>query len=180
MLHYDQKSKELQEFEARYELKNAILSKILIKNLSPEEHSIIINRGSRDGIEKNMAAIYKFQLLGRVQEVFSTHSKVILISDSHSNVSAYTNTSNARGIVKGTNTINKCQLHYISHLKAVHNGDLILSSGQGLIFPEGFCLGKIINIKTHDICHHVEVEPLVDFSAIEMCHVTNQSKMNLF
>jgi rod shape-determining protein MreC len=177
---YAHKSKELREFADRYKLDNAIPAKILMKNLSPTEHSFIVNRGSRNGVEKNMVALYKFQLLGRVTEVFPTYSKITLISDRQSKVSAYTNSSNANGIVTGTNKINRIDLRHISHLKRVNNGDFVLSNGQGLIFPEGFCLGKIINITTDDICHHVEVEPLIDFNTIEMCHLTNQSKMNLF
>lgn len=180
LIHYSEKSKELVEFQERYKLKDAILAKILVKNFTSEEHSMIVNRGSRDGIQENMVAIYKFQLLGKVKRVFPTYSKVVFITDTYSKVSAYTNTGDSRGIVHGTNQLNSCHLKYVSHLKTIHNGDFVLSSGQGLIFPEGFCLGKIINVKTNDLCHYVEVEPLIDFSNIEMCYLTNHSKMNLF
>lgn len=180
LLHYTQKSKELRDFADRYKLENALLSKILIKNLTPEEHSFIVNKGSRDGVQKDMVAIYKFQLIGRVKQVFPTYSKITLITDNHSKVAAHTNTSNAKGIVEGNNAINQCKLRYISHLKSVQKGDLVLSSGQGLIFPEGFCLGEIFSIQTNDLCHNVSLKPLVDLQTIEMCHLTSQSKMNLF
>jgi len=180
LLKYAEKSTELREFKNRYNLNNAILSKILIKNITPDEHSFMLNRGSRNGVQKNMVAIYKFQLLGRVQQVFPTYCKVVLITDRHSKVAAHTNTGDSRGIVEGGNVINRCKLRYISHLKSIHNGDLVLSSGQGLIFPEGFCLGEIISVKTNDLCHNVELKPLVDFKSIEMCHLTSLSKMNLF
>lgn len=179
-LHYAKKSAEIREFVSRYNLENTILAKILIKNISPNEHTIVINRGTRDGVEKNMVAIYKFQLVGRVKEVLPTYSKITLITDRRSKISSHTNTSNVKGIVQGTNQINRCKLSYISHLKPLQNGDFVLSSGQGLIFPEGLCLGKIVDIQTDGLCHNVELEPLVDLSSIEMCHVTNQSKMNLF
>ena len=127
-----------------------------------------------------MVAIYKFQLLGRVCEVFPWYSKISLITDSQSKVSAYINSNNACGIVEGTNFFNKCYLRYISHLAKIKNNDFVFSNGEGLIFPEGFCLGKIVHFKTKDVCHDIEIEPLVDFSSLEMCHLTNQSKMNLF
>jgi len=180
LLHYENMSKDLREFEKRYNLENAILARILVRTLTIQEHSIIVNRGSSDGIEKDMVAIYKFQLLGRVTNVYPWYSKITLITDSHSKISAHTNTSNAKGIVTGSNFINKCHLRYISHLNPVHTNDLVFSSGQGQVFPQGFCLGKIVNVKTEDICHYVELEPLFDFQSIEMCYLTNQSKMNLF
>lgn len=178
-LHYDKTSKDLREFRRRYKLKQAILATVLVKTLIPQEHSMIIDRGSSHGIEEDMVAIYKFQLVGRVSQVFPWYSKITLITDGHSKISAHTNTSNARGIVEGNNIINQCRLRYISHLNPVHNNDLVFSSGQGLVFPQGFCLGKIINVKTEDVCHYVEIEPLVDFKTLEMCYVTNQSKINL-
>jgi rod shape-determining protein MreC len=180
IMEYTKKSEELCEFKQRYALENAILSKILVKNFSAHEHSITVNRGSRDGVEKNMAAIYKFQLVGRVSQVFPCYCKVMLITDHRSKISSYANTSNTKGIVEGNNVINTCRLRYISHLKALHKEDLVFSSGQGLVFPEGFCLGKITNLKTEGLCHEVVVQPLVDFTTLEMCHLTNVSKMNLF
>lgn len=180
MLHYDKKSKALLEFESRYDLKKMVLSKILVKTITDQEHSFLVNRGSRHGIKKNMVAVYKFQLVGRVSHVTPCYSKVTLITDSLSKVSAYANTSSARGIVEGSNKIEVCHLKHISHINTLHNGDFVLSSGQGLVFPEGLCLGKIINIKHEDICYYVELKPLIDLKTLEMCHLTDQSKMNLF
>jgi len=179
-LKYAEKTRDLSEFKNRYDLKNAITSKILLRTLNDSEHSILVNRGKRDGIEKNMVAIYKFQLVGKVTEVFSCHSKVTLITDKKSKVSCFTNSSNAAGIVEGKNVPNKCFLKYVSHLSSVLNDDLVLSSGQGMVFPEGFCLGKIIHSKKEDVCHYIEIEPLFDFSNLEICLLTNQSRMNLF
>lgn len=177
---YAKKSEELRAFKNRYKLENSVLAKVLVKTLSNEEQSIIVNRGSRDGIKKNMVAIYKLQLVGRVCHVTPCYSKITLITDSQSKVSVFTNRSSARGIIEGCNEQNKCHLKYISHLNTVHDGDFVLSSGKGMVFPEGFCVGKIVNITKKDVCYNVEVSPLLDFSALEMCLLTSQEKMNLF
>ena len=179
-LQHMEKTSELRKFRDRYELKNALMSRVLIKTLTTQEHSFVVNRGSRDGVKLDMVAIYKFQLLGRVTEVFSCYSKVTLITDRHSKISAYANTSNTRGIVEGENVPNSCRLKYISHLKSIHENDLVFSSGKGLVFPEGFCLGKIMSVITKDLCHHVELRPLVDLEELDVCHITGISKMKLF
>ena len=79
MLHYDKKSKDLRIFRDRYKLEDSILASILVRTLTSGEHSILVNRGSRDGVEKNMVAIYKFQLIGRVSSVTPFYSKIMLI-----------------------------------------------------------------------------------------------------
>jgi rod shape-determining protein MreC len=180
LTHYAEKSADLREFRKRYQLEGALLAKVLTKTMTEQEQSMVVNRGTSHGIKKDMIAVYKFQLLGRVCEAFPFYSKIKLITDKQSKISAYANKTNTRGIVEGKNIVNKCDLKYISHLKALENDDLVFSSGQGLLFPEGFCLGKITKIKTKGVCHKVEIEPLIDLKSLEMCHLTNRSKMNLF
>jgi cell shape-determining protein MreC len=143
LTHYAEKSADLREFRKRYQLEGALLAKVLTKTMTEQEQSMVVNRGTSHGIKKDMIAVYKFQLLGRVCEAFPFYSKIKLITD-------------------------------------LENDDLVFSSGQGLLFPEGFCLGKITKIKTKGVCHKVEIEPLIDLKSLEMCHLTNRSKMNLF
>lgn len=84
---------------------------------------------------------------------------MVLITDKHSEVAAYTNITNANGIVKGINNPDECELIYVNHLLSVSDEDLVLSSGQGLVFPEGFCLGQVsptctarAGIVSHHLC----------------------------
>jgi cell shape-determining protein MreC len=71
---------------------------------------------------------------------------------------------------------------YVSHLASVVTDDLIFSSGQGLVFPEGFCLGKIVKqtLKEKALYYEIEIEPLVDLASLFFCLLTNQSKIDLF
>jgi len=166
--HY-QASKELLEFQQRYNLQNAIFAKILVKNLSELEHYMLINRGKNDDIEKDMVALYKFQIIGRVTDVYTNHSKVLLITDSNCKIAAFANKTKASGIVKGANNINQCDFCYVSHLSKIENNDLVISSGQGLIFPEGFSLGRIIKHNKKDLYHDITIKPLVNLRNIEFC-----------
>ena len=129
-----------------------------------------------------MVAIYKLQILGKVIETHPYHSKVLLLSDKSCQIAAFTNTTSAQGIVQGTNNLNVCTLSYITHLSKIELGDLVFCSGTGFVFPEGFCLGKIIKheIKKNDPYYSIDVAPLVDINAISYCLLTDASKINLF
>lgn len=175
-------SQELRDFKARYNLENMILCKILVKNFSSIGHYFIINRGSENGVRKNMAAVYKFQLLGKVVQVYPHFSKIMLITDQNCKIAAFTNSTEARGIISGQNDVTHCKMEYVSHLLEVADNDLVFSSGQGLVFPEGFCLGKIVKHNhTHNMLYHkIEVEPLIRLRKIKFCFLTDQTKINYF
>ncbi|MBD3231909.1 rod shape-determining protein MreC [Candidatus Dependentiae bacterium] len=174
-------TQELLDFQKRYEIINAPLCKIIASNFSEHEHYYLINKGKIHGIKKDMIAIYKFQVIGRVTEVYRWHSKILLITDKNSKIAGYTNTTNAQGIVVGQNNPKTYKMEYVNHLSNVQPEDFIISSGQGLIFPEGFCLGKITNFqKTKELYYSIIVEPLVDLQNLNHCLLTNQEKISLY
>ena len=177
-INFDEKSKNILEFKTRYNLENVVFTSVILKNISDSEHYLLIDKGTNNGIEKDMVAIYKFQIIGKVSETSKWHSKVTLITDKKNKISAYSNKSHATGILEGTNNINKLNFSFVSHLSELELEDFIISSGKGLVFPEGFCLGKITNIEKQELCYKVEVEPLVKLEELENCLITSQENIN--
>lgn len=179
-LKYTEKTKELLEFQKRYNLQDSILVKVLAKNFDESEQFFFVNKGYSSGVTKNMAAIFKTQLIGKVTEVYKHYSKILLITDSKCKISSYTHNTNAAGITVGLNKANKCQMIYVNHLSTVEIGDLVISNGQGLIFPEGFCLGKVIGYETKDFYHKIDIEPLFNFKNLDYCFLTDIEKIEAF
>lgn len=180
--HHESVIKELAEFAQRYALHDLALARIVSRNFSEHEQYFLLNRGSKHGITKDMVALYKFQILGKVTEVFRDFCKLSLITDDKCKVAAYAATSDAIGIVQGASDVNKCLLQYVGHMQEVHDYDLVLSSGQGLVFPEGFCLGRIKRheLKERELYHTIEVEPLYDMRTIQCCLLLSRAQLNLF
>ena len=170
------------DFQVRYSRENAITAKVLIRNLSASEQYFIVNQGSTTGVCKDMIALFQNHLIGRVYEVYPWYSKVMLITDQRSKVSVHTGQTNAQGILQGFNNNNRCNLSYVSHLSTINDNDLVISSGQGLIFPEGFCLGKIVlhALQEKALYHYIEIEPLVSFESISYCHLILGSTIKFF
>ncbi len=179
-LNHQKATDELSEFQQRYNFDTATFAKILVKNITATEQYFLINRGKNDNIEKDMVAICKHQIIGKVIDVFKNYSKVLLITDSNSKIAAYTNNTKATGIVNGFNDINHCQLCYVNHMSKIENNDLVISSGQGLIYPEGFSLGNIVKHDKKDLYHNVIIKPLVDLKTINFCLLIKQSKIKAF
>jgi len=180
--HYYEQSKELTDFLQRYDLETKLFAKVLVQHFDTDEHYYYINQGSNHGVFKDMVALYKFQILGRVTDVYPWYSKVVLITDKHCKVAAYTNITNANGIVKGINNPDECELIYVNHLLSVSDEDLVLSSGQGLVFPEGFCLGQVSRhaLQEQALYHTIYVRPMIDFKTVKYCWLTDQAKIDFF
>jgi rod shape-determining protein MreC len=175
IISFAQETQELVDFKRRYNFSQALLAQVLVKNFSEQSHFFLIDKGSSSGAQKDMVVIYKDCLIGRISEVYPHYSKVVLISDQSCKVAAYCAQSKATGIYQGSNEEWAASLNHVSHLSSLEIGELILSSGDGLIFPRGFGLGKIKEYHTQGLFQQVAIEPLVDLHAINHCYVVQKS-----
>ncbi|RJP57846.1 MAG: rod shape-determining protein MreC [Deltaproteobacteria bacterium] len=130
--------------------------------------TIILDKGSKDGIEKKMAVVTSEGMIGCVIEVSISVSKVLLSTDHSSAIDVMVQRTRAKGILEGR--VNQtCQLKYVSRADDVRMGDDIISSGLGGIFPKGLLLGRVSKIKREGsgLFQYVEVTPSVDFAKLE-------------
>ena len=103
---------------------------------------IFIDKGVNDAIEKDMVVISGQGLVGRVREVGRMMSKVMLINDIDSKVGAIVQKNREQGLLVGT-AEGKCRLIYLSLDSDVEEGDKILTSGMGGIYPKGILVGQV-------------------------------------
>jgi rod shape-determining protein MreC len=165
--HVQEGTKELSAFMARYNIQG-VQAHIMTKQIDLNGHFYLVNAGTNAGIRKDMVAIYQHHLVGRVVETYAWYSKVLLITDEKNKIAAYTGKTHAPGIVQGYNQATRCSFTYVSHLFQVLDHDLVISSGQGEVYPQGFCLGKIVlhNIKEKELYHHIDVQPMINLRSL--------------
>ena len=115
-----------------------------------------------------MIALHTNNLIGKVTEVYPYYSKVMLVTDPHCNVAAYCSSNGVKGIhhglKKGTTT-----LSYVDHRDEVVQDDLVISSGEGGLFPRGFALGRIAYSESPGYGRSLVVKPLIDLTQLEYC-----------
>lgn len=131
-------------------------------------NSVIIDKGSKDGIEANMAVATYSGLVGRIVSVDSHSSKVLLILDQRSAVGGMIQRSRDIGVVKGSEK-NYCYMEYLSRDADIKRGDRVITSGLGSIFPKGIIIGEVIGIKkdNHALFQQVLIRLEVDFTKLE-------------
>jgi rod shape-determining protein MreC len=130
---------------------------------------IIIDVGTGDGVAKGMPVLTDRGLVGRIVEVSSRSSKVLLINDVSSSVNAIIQSSRATGIVEGK-ADGGLVMKYIPQSVKVNVGDIILTSGLGATFPKRLVIGQVTAVHKRDIelFQQAEIKPTVDFDRVEI------------
>jgi len=166
---------ELTSFEKRYEVNKCVLAQIILKQFSENEHSLLVDCGSMHGSEVDMVAVYKSCLIGRVEFVYPYYSKIRLITDRCCKVAAYCRASKARGIHEGCNQ-QLSSLQFVSHLSHLTANDILISSGEGLVFPQGFGIGRLASFEQEGLYYKIVVKPLLKLEELEYCYLIKKGK----
>jgi rod shape-determining protein MreC len=129
--------------------------------------SIIIDRGSINGIKKDMVVIDSNGLIGRIIVVTPSTSKVMLITDNESAVPSLIKETRDSGINYGTGHM--CEMRYIGSNADIKTGYTVETSGLGKIYPKGIIIGKITNLyqSSDKLFRTGEIVPSVKFDSLE-------------
>lgn len=142
---------------------------------------VTINKGLMDGIDKNMAVLTEKGLVGRVVEADPNSSKVQLILDPRSSVGTLVQRAESRvtGIVVGDlDNPTMPDMVNIPKTADVVEGDIIVTSGFGGVFPKGLPVGIVTTLKNDDggLLKIAVLEPAVDFQKLEDVVVITASR----
>ena len=109
---------------------------------------ITVNKGSNDGIKKNMAAVTNHGLIGHVTEVGPVSCRIELVTDPRAAVAVLDQRSRIAGIVQGDIAdIYRARMVNIPRSADVAVGDTIVTSGFGGIYPKGLVVGTVSEVK---------------------------------
>jgi rod shape-determining protein MreC len=144
-------NKELKNLIEDYTLtSNKILAKVIVDHMSPFLRTIIINKGSSEGIVIGTNIYDKNYLVGRVIEVNYKSSRVLLLSDLNSSVPVSITPGNIQAIVFG-NGKNLGKIKYVKDnlIEDIEDQSIAYTSGTGSIFKSGIPVGKVINFENN-------------------------------
>lgn len=144
-----------------------LLSEIRGKDISQD--TLLINKGSKDGISKGFPVITQQKaLIGKIGEVYENFSKVILISNKESSFDVKISDSDIRGVIKGKGNL-KLFLDLVPREKEIKEGNLVVTTVLGGIFPKGLLVGEIKEVLKSDIqpWQGAKIKPAFDIKELE-------------
>lgn len=146
---------------------------------SPWRKTMVIDKGTNQGVKRDMAVIVPEGLVGRVIEAAPSVSRVLLITDPDSRISAITDKSRAQGIVAGDGSP-RTMMNYLELDSGVAVDEIVITAGTSGIFPKDIRIGKIVSVTRNSSGLHMDakIEPFVKFSKLEevLCIASSREK----
>ena len=145
-----------------------VVAQIIGRDPSAWFRTVVIDRGTNDGIEERMAVVTDNGVVGQIFSVSPNYAKVLLAIAPSSAVDVLIQKSRVRGILKGTGT-GLYNLDYILKTVDVAEGDHVVTAGLGGLFPSGLPVGIVSKVETkrRGMFQKIQVTPAVDFQSLE-------------
>ena len=112
-----------------------------------------LDRGKNHGVEVDMPVVTSDGIVGYIVEAGNDWSKAVTILDSTASIGAYIERTGELCVVQGDYTLANeglCKLNYLTEESDIQEGDRILSSGYGSVYPRGLIIGYVEKIETDE------------------------------
>jgi rod shape-determining protein MreC len=151
-----------------------LAARVIAGDPSPGSLTVTIDRGTADGVNRDMAVLAPGGVVGRVINNPLPHAaQVQLIIGRNAAVGVMLERAEATaGIAVGGSAVGgsgdpPLRLQYIPNAADVKIGDRVLTSGQDGVYPRGFAVGTVAAAERRGGDWIVKVKPTVDFSHID-------------
>ena len=171
LLDENNRLREMVGYKMRSPFKQLIAAHVIKRSAAMWWNTLIIDKGSEDGIEPDRAVLTDAGLVGKTGRVTANMAEVVLLTDELCRVAAMVEGTREKGSLSGergafTSTPD-LRLRFLSRNGEVAPGMNVLSSGDGGVFPAKLLLGRVKVFENKDIAGEAVVEPAVDFSKLE-------------
>lgn len=165
-----------------YEYLNAT---VISRNVGYWYNKITIDKGTYNGVKKDMVVINSSGLIGKVirTTTFTADVRLLTTSDTNNKISVHISNgdNNLYGLINGYDYENNIlELEGISNTRDVNIGDYVYTSGLGGIFPSGILIGSVTEITTdsYDLAKIIKVKPASDFNNLNYVSILKRKSEN--
>jgi rod shape-determining protein MreC len=145
----------------------ATLARVVMLDTGGRFKSLVLDRGSNEGIRVNDPVLSADGLVGRVVLTTPSVSKVQLIIDGDSSVGIHFERTRRQGVARGM-AGSELSLEFIPFTADVVPGDRIYTAGIDGTYPKGILVGRVTAVeKDKDLFKSVRCAPAADFSTLE-------------
>lgn len=179
-------NEELREIEGEYQLMQDLFDRarespqfrrltasVIGYDTSPLFRSIILDKGTEDGVFVGMPVESARGLVGQVYRTTNHSAMVILITDNISSIPARLGDSRATGVVRGGGLGGVLAMDWLDLEAQIQIGEVVYTSGLGGRFPEDMVIGRVTDLERReaDLFQKAVIQPAVDFDSLEMVFV---------
>ncbi len=115
-----------------------LVAELLSVNMAPYEHIVVVNKGTRFGVHPQQPVMDANGVVGQVFRALPFSSEIMLITDPNHAIPVQVNRNGLLTIAVGSGQINRLNLPYLPNNADIRPGDLLITSGLGGTFPQGY------------------------------------------
>lgn len=151
-----------------------LVAELIAVDLVPYQHRVLINKGSHLGVRIGQPVLSVDGVVGQVVRVTPMNAEVLLITDPSHAIPVQINRNGLRAIAVGSGDINRLELPNLPNNVDVHPGDLLVTSGLGGVFPQGYPVGVITEVRPQPDKHfaHITAKPSAALDRIREVLIT--------
>jgi len=120
-----------------------LIAELLSVNMSPSEHIVLVNKGTRFGVHAQQPVLDANGIVGQVFRALPFSSEIMLITDPSHAIPVQVNRNGLLTIAVGSGQLNRLNLPYLPNNADIKPGDLLITSGLGGTFPQGYPVGVV-------------------------------------
>ncbi|OFX05294.1 MAG: rod shape-determining protein MreC [Alphaproteobacteria bacterium RIFCSPHIGHO2_12_FULL_63_12] len=133
-------------------------------------HSMIVNAGSKDGVAPGLAAIDERGMIGRIVDVSSNASRILLLNDIQSRIPVFVEGSFVEGLLVGRSTTNpSIAITMLANGDRIEPGQRVITSGAGGVLPRGLSVGVVSKVTDKE----ATVELTADYARTRLVRIIN-------
>lgn len=122
------------------------VAELIAVSPDPDYHTVVINRGSEEGVYLGQAVLDAGGLMGQIVEVQKSFSRAILISDASHAIPVEVNRNGVRSVLRGLGRLDILELLHVPATTDIQVGDMLVSSGLGQRFPRGYPVATVTSV----------------------------------
>jgi len=123
-----------------------MVAELMAVDNNPYNHQIIVDKGAIHGVYEGQAVLDDKGIIGQVQHVASTNSRVLLIADITHAIPVRILRNNVQLVATGAGRLSELSINHVAHSTDIRKGDILVSSGLGKRFPEGYPVAKVHSV----------------------------------
>jgi rod shape-determining protein MreC len=155
--------------------KNLLLTEVLGYVNTKKEKFIIINKGSEDFISEDMVVITTDNvILGRITVVYDYFSIVKLLDNDDQYIAGIID-KKIEFMIKGQRSQQEYTMNVINVVNKynlpIENNMLVYTSGKGLVYPAGYCIGVVNCIDSKGAIPHIIIKNMYEIDALDYCYI---------
>lgn len=127
-----------------------VVAEVMEVASDPFRHYVVLNHGARSGVFVGQPVVDAHGVVGQVVEISELTSRVLLISDVTHAIPVRVTRNDVRLVAQGTGELDELELRHVAKSTDLRVGDLLVSSGLGMRFPEGYPVARIMKVERDD------------------------------